>query len=641
MNFFKEYRKQEVLVLIYRLLLIFGFYQIVRFLFWFFNRNLIKIDGLSHYFLLAFHGTVFDTAGIFYVNALFILLSLLPLVINTRKSYQSFLFWLYFITNGLAYSMNFGDIIYYRFSQARLTNAALQVAEHEDNLLKVFFYSIIQNPLVLLSFIVLMALWVFLYKKVKIKPSAPGKLVPYFLWSFLTLAIATVLIIGGIRGDFKHSTRPITLIDANKYIKNPFQANVVLNSTFSFIRTINSNSFKEVHFMSEKEAENLIQPYKLYERPVKERPNIVIFIVESLSREYVGAFNTHKNIKNYISYTPFLDSLSSQGLIFPNSFSNGRQSIHAMGGILAGIPTMEDAFTGSPYSNQKIQSLVSICNSLGYDTSFYHGAPDGSMGFQGFAEILGYKHYYGKTEYNNDADFDGTWAIWDEPFLQYFAKTTGKTQPFMATVFTASSHHPFKIPEKYKGKFRKGPLEMNEPTQYTDDAIRKYFETAKKQPWFHNTIFVITGDHTNQIYYDEYKKSMNGFAVPIIFYSPNPDYHLKGENPEFAQQMDIYPTLVDLIGYHKPFRSWGVSLLSEKQYPHLIVNWNGSVQYIIGNYIYRFDGQEVKEIYAKDDLAFEHNLKGKIHTPEVQHGELLAKAYYQDYMYRIVQRKLD
>ncbi|WP_144282495.1 LTA synthase family protein [Chryseobacterium echinoideorum] len=642
MKFFKEFRKEEILVLCYRIFLAFVFYQVARLLFWFFNKNLIKVASVSDYLGLAFHGVAFDTTAILYVNSLFIFLSLVPIVINTKRGYQKFLIWLYFITNGIAYAMNFGDFVYYKFSQARLTSAAFQVAKNETNIFKVFTVSLAEHPFVLIWFIALMFLWVFLYKKFKIRERKPVKLVPYFVLSIVTLCISAVLIVGGIRGDFKHSTRPINLVDANKFVKNPLQGNIVLNSTFSFFRTLGTNNFKEVHFVDQQFIDENINPYKMYDREVQDKPNIVIFIVESFGREYSGAFNKDKNIKDYVSYTPFIDSLADQSLIFPNTFANGRQSIHGMSSILAGIPSLTDAFTSSPYSNQKIQSIVSVCNDMGYDTSFYHGAPNGSMGFMGFGNILGFKHYFGKDEYHGDQDFDGMWAIWDEPFLQYFAKNVGKKQPFMATVFTASSHHPFKIPEKYNGKFKKGNIQMHEPMQYTDYAIKQYFETAKKQPWFKNTIFVFTGDHTNQVFYPEYEKAMNRFAVPLMFYSPNPEYHLKGINEELAQQMDIYPTLADLIGYNKKIRSWGRSLVSEKKYIPLIINSDGaSEQFIYGNYIYRFDGKEVIGIYNKTDLGFEKNLVNQIKTPETEKGEQVAKAWYQDYMNRVINRKLN
>ncbi|MBD8084058.1 LTA synthase family protein [Chryseobacterium caseinilyticum] len=642
MKFFRELRKEEILILCYRIFLAFVFYQIARLLFWFFNRNLIKVESFSDYLNLAFHGIAFDLTAILYVNMLFIFLSLIPIVINTKSGYQKFLFWLYFVTNGIAYAMNFGDFIYYRFSQTRLTLAAFQVAKHETNILKVFTTSSKEHPFVIIWFVVLMILWVFLYRRFKIKYQKPVKLVPYFLWSLLILCISSVLIVGGIRGDFKHSTRPINMVDANKFVKTPLQGNIVLNSTFSFFRTLGSNNFREVHFVDEKFIDENIFPYKTYDRQVQNKPNIVIFIVESFGREYSGAFNKDKNIKDFVSYTPFIDSLANESLIFPNTFANGRQSIHGMSSILAGIPSLTDAFTSSPYSNQKIQSIVSVCDDLGYETSFYHGAPNGSMGFLGFGNILGFKNYYGLNEYNGQKDFDGMWAIWDEPFLQYFAKNTGKKQPFMSTVFTASSHHPFKIPEKYQGKFKKGKIEMHEPMQYTDYAIKKYFETAEKQPWFHNTIFVFTGDHTNQTAYSEYEKLMNRFAVPLIFYSPNPAYQLKGVNAELAQQIDIYPTLADLIGYNRKIRSWGRSLLSEKQYQPLIVNSDGSSeQFIYGNFMYRFDGKDITGIYFKEDLGFENNQIDKLKTPETEKGKLVAKAWYQDYMNRVINRKLN
>ena len=170
---------------------------------------------------------------------------------------------------------------------------------------------------------------------------------------------------------------------------------------------------------------------KNYNNP-KTKPNVVVFIVESFGREYIGAFNKNAKIPNYKSHAPFLDSLSQHSLIFTNAYANGRQSIHGMSSVLAGIPSFKDAFTSSPYPKQKIESLVSTLQSEGYDTSFFHGAPNGSMGFLGFGNILGYNHYYGKTEYNNDEDFDGVWGIWDEPFFQFFSKTlTTKKQPFM------------------------------------------------------------------------------------------------------------------------------------------------------------------------------------------------------------------
>jgi phosphoglycerol transferase MdoB-like AlkP superfamily enzyme len=339
-----------------------------------------------------------------------------------------------------------------------------------------------------------------------------------------------------------------------------------------------------------------------------------------------------------------LDSLSDSSLIFTNAFANGRQSIHAMSSVLAGIPSFQTAFTSSPYAKQKIQSIVSICDSMGYQTSFFHGASNGSMGFEGFGNILGIGKYYGKTEYNNEKDFDGIWGIWDEPFFQYVGRTLGKQkQPFMSTLFTLSSHDPFRVPEKYKSRFKGGPLELDKCVQYTDNALREFFNYAKTQPWYNNTIFVLVADHTSQTYYPEYAKPVNRFAIPILFFSPNKAYNLKGVRTDLASQMDIYPTLVDLIGYHKPFRSWGRSLISNlpDETPKVINSPGNIYQMMQGNYIYLFDGKEFTGIYGIDDKALSKNLLNGPKNAEMNKGMADCKAFIQDYTDRIVNGKLN
>jgi len=171
--------------------------------------------------------------------------------------------------------------------------------------------------------------------------------------------------------------------------------------------------------------------------------------------------------------------------------------------------------------------------------------------------------------------------------------------------------------------------------------LKNFFETAKKMPWFENTIFVMVADHTNQVGYPEYEKAMNRFAIPLLFYSPNPKYNLQGEITEPAQQMDVYPTLVDLMGYNKQIRSWGRSLVSGKKEDYIIVNSSGVEQFIIGQYIYLFNGSEFNGIYSINDLGFENNLLGKLNTPEIQRGQKMSKAWYQDYMNRVINRKLN
>ena len=632
-------RFDEYTVLILRILLAYIFYSIARVLFYFYNSSLIKVDGIIDFLKLCYHGLVFDTTTILYVNSLFILISIFPAVINRKKGYQKILFYIYFIINLLAYSANFIDFIYYRYTFSRSTRASLDTLENESNKLLLLFEFLQNYWHVFLLFFALGYLWIWMYKKIKITHHTEKPSFAYFLYSIVSFLLITTLCIGGIRGDFKKSTRPINILDGSRYTKNSGQADVVLNTPFAIIRTWNTNTFKKVNLVSKTQIDSLLLPIKQYKNNPPTKPNIVIFIIESFAREYNGAFNKGTKIPDYEGYTPFVDSLSQHSLIFTNAYANGWKSIHGMSSVIAGIPSFKDAFTSSPYPKQKIESLVSTLRSRGYDTSFFHGAPNGSMGFLGFGNILGYDHYYGKTEYNNDADFDGVWGIWDEPFFQYFNKTLSqKKQPFMATMFSVSSHEPYKIPAKYEGKFPKGKVNINQCIGYTDMALKHFFSIAKKQSWYKNTIFVLVADHGNTIAYEEYKKEGNKHTVPILFFSPDEKY--VGENSDWAQQIDIYPTLLDMIGYQKPFRSWGRSLINEKVVPPFVMKYGANVyQFMSDNYICTFDGKKAIGFYSKDDKAMEHNLISK-RNATMNLMELRCKAFIQDYMERIVDKRL-
>ncbi|MDY7395259.1 sulfatase-like hydrolase/transferase [Aureibaculum sp. 2210JD6-5] len=636
-------RKNEYKILFYRLLLAYFFYFIARVLFYFYNSDLLGINTVSDFFRLSYYGLAFDTAAILYVNALFVVLSLIPLKINTRKWYQQVLFYVYFIFNLVAYAINFVDFIYYRFTFSRTTKTVFETLENESNKANMFFRFLVNYWHVYLLFFAMAALWIFLYKKVKIKEKPYQKSnLSYFVSSILVFCFLVVMMIGGIRGgDFKKSTRPINMVDASRHVTKLQQADFVLNSPFAYIRTFTSDNIKKVKYsVAPNAVEKYFKPVKQYKNNPKTTPNIVVFIVESYGREYWGTFNKNTEIPNFKSYTPFLDSLAEHSLIFPNAFANGRKSIHGMSSVIAGIPSFEHAFTSSSYANQKIQSLVSTLKESGYDTSFFHGAPNGSMGFLGFSNILGFDHYYGMTEYGKDEDHDGFWGIWDEEFMQYTKQVLDtEKEPFFASLFTLTSHEPYIVPEKYKGVFPDGDIPMHEVVGYTDHAFKRFFEAAKKESWFNNTIFILTADHTNQSFYkDEYYKVINRGAVPILIYKPDSTY--VGVDDKLAQQIDIYPTVLDAIGYDKPFRSWGRSLIGKPQIEPYVMNYNGTqYQLLRGNYICIFDGKKATGFYDINDKGLTNNLIGN-RTPEMDEIEEACKAFLKDYFDRIVDKKL-
>lgn len=635
-------RLNEYKVLFFRLALAYLFYFIARILFYLFNAELLRVESLSDFIPLCYYGLAFDTTAILYTNSVFIFLSIVPILKNTNIGYQKFLFYFYFATNLLAYSTNFLDFVYYKYTFARTTSVILDVVKHETNKSVLFFSFANDYWYIFTLFILCSALWVYLYKRIRIKSIKPAKNIPYFGFSIIGLMLAVLLAVGGIRGgDFKKATRPINLLDASRHVKNIVHSDIVLNTPFAIYRTLFTNSFSKITYdgVTDQIIEKQIQPIKSYHNNLKSKPNVVLFIVESYGREYIGAFNKDANIPDYKSHTPFIDSLAQHSFIFTNAYANGRQSIHGMSSVLAGIPSFKDAFTSSPFPKQKIESIVSTLKSEGYDTSFFHGAANGSMGFLGFSNILGIDHYYGRTEFNNDAEFDGYWGIWDEPFLQFMKNTLDKKKtPFFASAFTVSSHEPYIIPEKYKDRFKEGDVPMHKCVEYTDYAFQRFFNEAQKQPWFSNTIFVLVADHSNQIFYDKYRKPINRYAVPILIYQPNSTY--VGVDTDLAQQIDIYPTILDMIGYDKPFRSWGRSLFDKEATAPFVINSTGNIyQFMKGNYICTFDGKNALGFYNIDDKDLQNNLIQN-RNPEMDAIELECKAFIQDYMERVIDKKL-
>ena len=600
---------------------------------------MIIIESVEEFFYLCYIGLTFDTSAILYSNVLFILISLIPFKNYSSESFQKKMMILYFTTNLITYSTNFFDFIYYRFSQSRLTTRVFDILENETNKMSLAGSFIYNYWHVFIFFFVMVFLWITLYRKINLKKYSPKYSFKFISFSTITSLMIIFLCVVGMRGGLGNATRPINMVDAHRFVKKGIHADFVLNSPFCFIRTFNKNHFNKKSFMDDSEVNKVLNPVRKVNDSIYSKPNVMILVMESFGREYIGAFNKSRKIENYVSYTPFLDSLSNHSLIFTNAFANGRQSIEALPSILASVPSFKVPFTSSPYSNQEIQSLVSVFKDKGYSTSFFHGAPNGSMGFLGLSNILGFDNYFGKNEFNDNSLYDGYWGIWDEPFLNYVKNETDKLkEPFFSTFFSLSSHEPFYVPEKYKGVFPMGDVQMHQVIGYSDNALKLFFDSAKNEPWFENTLFIITADHTNQFWYPFYSSPINRFAIPILFYHPNGSF--KGVNNELTHQMDIFPSIVDLVGYDKPINSWGRSLFSNSGKPFSI-HFSGTVyHFITEKYILVFDGDSVIGIYDREDQWLTNNLKENSNI-NFSNEEKYLKAFMQDYMNRIIEKKLN
>ena len=595
---------------------------------------------------------VFDTTAILLTNSPYMVMMLFPLHWKEHAVWQKACKIVFVTINMLALAINLMDAAYFPYTMRRTTTTVFSEFENEQNLAGIFLTESLHHwYFFLLAALVGYALWRYYRPSgLKVKNLSWWK---YDFFTLLSLAAIAPFVVAGIRGGFATAVRPITISNANQYVNSPTDAAFVLNTPFSLYRTIGKAVFEVPHYYeSAEEMEAVFTPVHHPDislttnpSPLTSQKNVVVLIVESFGREYIGALNKTLDNGQYKGYTPFVDSLISKSITFKYSFCNGRKSIDGMPSILSSIPMFIEPFILTPASMNHVTGIAGLLDKKGYETAFFHGAQRGSMGFMAFARSTGFQQYYGREDYSDDKrfggdkDFDGMWAIWDEPFLQYYAaKMSDMKEPFMTAVFTASSHHPYEIPEAYKDIYPEEGIVIHKCIRYTDNALRKFFETARQQPWYKNTIFVLTSDHTNLSDHAYYQTDIGGFCSPIIIFDPSGEYQPEMQD-KIAQQIDILPTLMGMLGYDEPYFGFGIDLLNTAKEDTWAVNYlSGIYQYVKHGHILQFDGHQTKAVYALTDSLMQTNLKGKI--PQQPQMERELKAIIQQYMERMTQDRL-
>ncbi len=616
-----------------------GLYSILRLGFYFYNKAQFPQVATADLILMMGGGVRFDIVALFYINILYILFVAIPFPFKYQKAYQKIAKWIFIVCNSIGVAVNLIDFPYYPFTLKRTTGTVFDQFANEENLSSLFFDFLLDYWYFLFLFIFLVWFLIKSYDWIQVvRPT-------HINWKFytaqtLSLVLVAYLFVGGVRGGWAHSTRPITLSNAGDYVKTPEEMNIVLNTPFSILKTLKAVKLKEQHFYTDEELNSI---YPVVHQPKDsaefKKLNVVFLILESFGKEHIGFFNKDLEHGTYKGYTPFLDSLLTESYTFKRSYANGRKSIDALPSVITGIPSIGEPFVLSIYSGNKTTSLAKLLGDEGYETAFFHGAPNGSMGFSAYMQLAGVKHYFGKNEYNNDADFDGIWGIWDEPFMQFMAKKLDRLkEPFFSSFFSLSSHHPFKVPEQYEGKFPKGTLPLHEPLGYADYALKKFFETAAKSPWYANTLFVICADHASMSHYPEYNTMSNSFAIPIVFYYPAGN--LKGLSDKLVQQIDIMPTVLNYLNYDKPYFSFGFDAFDESKDNFLVSNIGNSYNFFMDDYFMTYSDKEVKSVYnLKKDPLMKNDIIGK---DQAAQDNMLKKlqAFMQQYNNRMIHNKL-
>lgn len=593
-----SYKFAHFRLIIKNIAILLVFYSLIRLFFLVYNFDSFSNSGFTDLLIAFLHGIRFDLSSLVYVNLIWVLFYI-PVIYNfNNKKYLLFTQWIFYISNFIAILFNIIDVEYFRFQKMR-SGAQLFNGENDIiNLLPAYLRD--YWWMIILSIAVVYLISKF-HRKAQLTLKKEYK-------SFVALkSISFVMLLGllvvAARGGMQ--TKPIQTITAS-YYGDAQNAALVLNTPFTILQSIGKKNLEIKNYYNDEELNKLFSINKNYSSSNVFTPkNVVVIILESFSNEYIGKLN------NSTSYSPFLDSLMTEGYLFRNAFANGKKSNEAMPSIIASIPSlMDEAYTGSLYQNNKINTLPNILKNKGYSSAFFHGGFNGSMNFDAFAKKAGYDQYYGMNEYDNTSDYDGNWGIYDHKFIQFFAeKLSSAPKPFVATFFSLSSHMPYSIPTEFAEKFKHVESAKLRSYLYTDYSLKKFFEYAKTKNWYTNTVFVILPDHTPDADLKYYDTKVSYYKIPILFYDPT--FNWKGESDIIADQVDVMPTILDYLHYDESFNSFGKSLLSEKNSNSMTVNYrDGIYQCIDSSYVLQFSNEKVLAFYKyTDDWYLQNNLK--------------------------------
>ncbi|GAC1368433.1 MAG: LTA synthase family protein [Hymenobacter sp.] len=530
-------------LLLRRFALLMGVYTLLRLGFYLFNLGTFRGLGAGPILVAFWHGLRFDVAALLWLNLPLVLLSVLVPVGAERG--QQGLRGLFVALNAPGLLLNVIDWEYFRFIGRRLSNEwstiggdvqrqAGQIVEH-------YWYLLL--PLGALVY----ALWRWCPMPAPAEARvAPGRTSRRQRGAeFLLL---TGLVVLGLRGGWQ--LKPLRTGAA--FEQQPaVLGHLVLNSTFTVLKSIDQPPVERKNYFSSFAAlRSSLGAAPLPARQAPARPdNVVVLLLESFGSEYNGVENGKHG-----GYTPFFDSLAVApgARLLRENYANGRRSIEALPAVLSGLPSlMDEPFITSAFQTAEVHGLGEILSRQGYTTAMYHGAANGTMGFDMFAGMAGMQHYYGLNEYPGGAsspDYDGHWGIFDEPYLQYFSRRLSATKPpFFATLFTLSAHDPFKIPAPYRGRLPAGTLPIHPTIAYADAALRQFFRVARRTPWYDHTLFVLTADHTSQSDQAGYQNPLGYHKTPLLFFSPGQP--LPPANPHrITQQADVPASVLDALG---------------------------------------------------------------------------------------------
>lgn len=377
----------------------------------------------------------------------------------------------------------------------------------------------------------------------------------------LLFLVVAFFLFWGARGSLT-SKRPINASNAifcSDQMTNSLGLNSLYTVAFAAYSMKNEGDVKKYGKMDELEAYTRVKkymdvtefipgevPFLHLQKPDAPQPkyNVVIFLQESLGAEYVGCLNG-------LPLTPQLDKLSKEGLLFTNLYCTGTRSVRGIEQVTAGfLPNPSESIVKLGGSQQGFFTLADAFGRQNYDTSFIYGGMANFDNMASFFNGNGFKNIIDETDFDKDGKkyaMKGTWGYSDEDLAvkanEYYKNLGNK--PFFSLMFSTSNHEPFEFPDGRIQLYEQPKNTVHNAMKYADFSIGKFFELAKKEAYFKNTIFVVIADHNTRTY-GKNLVPVNKFHIPALIIAPNVEKGITYDN--LASQMDIPSTVLALSG---------------------------------------------------------------------------------------------
>ncbi|MDQ6988974.1 MAG: sulfatase-like hydrolase/transferase [Mariprofundaceae bacterium] len=446
---------------------------------------------------------------------------------------------------------------------------------------------------------------------------------PLFIFVFLVVLL-------GMRGGI--SSKPIQPIFA--YNEGSMaMGHLVLNGAFSVLHGLEKSTMRTLNFMPKKQAESMVKSmflspnetvvdaqYPLLRQRTEQgsvgvkQPNIVILLLESWDGAFLDVTRSLAGKKPY-GITPNYNALVKKGRLYTQFYANGQRSIDGITSLIAGIPSAPGAgYLGEGIETNAMGWLGDIAKKQGYTTSFLRGATRASFYMDKIAPLAGFDVYYGSedllTKLHPDAP-KSQWGGWDYDVLMTGHQLYSQAQlPFLSVMFTVSTHSPFTLPDEQWRKFT-GNSEQEKylnTIYYADWVLGQFFKAAKEADYYHNTIFILVGDHTSGHMAQPSLKEQH--HLPLLLFGPGIE---AGIDDTLGSQTDLIPTIMDMAGWSGSHASMGASLLEKRDQRSVMFTRDNMVGRIEkgGMLVYNLQRTVHFEGEASQQQAIEQRLKAQ------------------------------